>query len=352
MKKIFTIIPSCLLLFIIYRIFINRTQIKPYPYSFTHHPIVDPKILKADILIVGDRSAIGLEDQIGAIQSLKIKDSLKIFNWARKGEGLHRTLHKLKRLPTLPKIVIYMGASEEFFEKKFDLIDREIILDNFSLSSHEMIISLLQIWPILSRIIYTPIETISLNLLKERKISTVERQLMEVSFKIFESEFTDLLDYFYKKNNIPLIILGGIKLNIQPDLKCKTFQDPKLSIPLNKNSFKKKEITLLIEKYEKNPKDPVILHLVGKVFNYLNKPKRAKDYYLKSHLYDCTPRRGHFIFRTLMQKIAKDYNTITIDFHKIIQEQGTLQKDHSPTEKQMKELTKLLRTHITEIYNL
>jgi hypothetical protein len=61
------------------------------------------------------------------------KSSLKVKILAEKGEGLHRTLHRLKMLKALPPIIIYHGGSEELFEKSFLSSEYSAIMENIKI---------------------------------------------------------------------------------------------------------------------------------------------------------------------------------------------------------------------------
>ena len=63
--------------------------------------------------------------------SSNLAEVIKVFNWSRKNEGMHRTLSKIKSLKNLPEIIIYHGGSEEFFEKTFFIKDKKTILAIF-----------------------------------------------------------------------------------------------------------------------------------------------------------------------------------------------------------------------------
>ena len=57
--------------------------------------------------------------------SKDLNEPIKIYNWSKPNEGLHRTISKLKSLKKLPPMVIFHGASQEFFEKKVCCIGKD-----------------------------------------------------------------------------------------------------------------------------------------------------------------------------------------------------------------------------------
>ena len=89
----------------------------PYSYRFkSFEPAGKKEAVLSDILILGDRMGQRLSFYIPA---LKKKRDWNIYNWSETGEGLHRTLNKVRHLSAFPPVVIYHGSVDEFYEKKF-----------------------------------------------------------------------------------------------------------------------------------------------------------------------------------------------------------------------------------------
>ena len=92
------------------------------------------KAEKSSILIVGDRLGVKLAsfmDTLVEETKENLGEPLRVYNWARKGEGLHRTLAKMKFLKRLPDVIVYHGGSEEFFEQRARTTSYRAILNNY-----------------------------------------------------------------------------------------------------------------------------------------------------------------------------------------------------------------------------
>ena len=112
-----------------YHIAQKPTNIFPYPYILDKTEINDLKAAsEANVLIIGDRMALNLHEVMQNLTrqaSPGFSEPLEIYNWGKKNEGLHRSLKKLQTLKKIPELVIYHGASEEYFEKKGGVEEKE-----------------------------------------------------------------------------------------------------------------------------------------------------------------------------------------------------------------------------------
>ena len=76
-------------------------EVLPLPYIIAPEKNIPAEIEKAHILIMGDQLAGKLAEYTDAIidhLSANQKTPLRLFNWARPGESLARTLQKIKSL--------------------------------------------------------------------------------------------------------------------------------------------------------------------------------------------------------------------------------------------------------------
>ena len=136
MKKILILCIAIIILiptiFLGYRYTNNITSEIPYPFR------INPNLHKdietdAPIIIVGDMMAKRLATYTKALSqkiSGDIAKPIKIQSFATDGEGLHRTLDKIKKLKQLPFVVIYLGNLDNNLEKTFNNKDMTDILEN------------------------------------------------------------------------------------------------------------------------------------------------------------------------------------------------------------------------------
>ena len=88
----------------------NPVNITPYPFHIVEDykkqiPIVE----RASVVIVGDQMGHNLNTYLPSLIkdiSSNLAEVIKVFNWSRKNEGMHRTLSKIKSLKNLPEIII------------------------------------------------------------------------------------------------------------------------------------------------------------------------------------------------------------------------------------------------------
>src|SRR5690606_21758355 len=161
------------------------------------------------VLIVGDRMAKNLEPYADALinnASKNMTEPLRLKFLAREGYGLHRTLETLKELPTLPRLVIYYGASQELFELRTHPIQYEDFLTNKQLLANEIVSSTLMAWPDFSRLIYNPYQYFNIRMNEEPKESASigagadKLKQLEMLYQIYEWELDELVRFTKSKN--------------------------------------------------------------------------------------------------------------------------------------------------------
>ncbi len=136
----------------------NPTSVAPYPYSFAENA---QKEVPIDAPIhycwrPNGRQVASFSKIMAAKISENLSRPIKIQSIAAKGEGLHRTLHKIKNLKKLPLIIIYFGGSEERSELKFKTRDIPAIKENIDIFQDDTAQTAMMIWPPLSRISLHP----------------------------------------------------------------------------------------------------------------------------------------------------------------------------------------------------
>ena len=109
----------CAAAFLSYRYTKNPVSQVPRPYIFKES-IIKKNSSNAPILIIGDRLGNRLskyKNMMADTISSNLSKKVEIVSIAMDGEGIHRTLEKIKKLGKLPLITIYIGGSEESYEQ-------------------------------------------------------------------------------------------------------------------------------------------------------------------------------------------------------------------------------------------
>ncbi|MBT7610531.1 MAG: hypothetical protein HN576_12300 [Bacteriovoracaceae bacterium] len=346
------------------------TQIVPYPYILNFSEVDGYKEAEnTNVLIVGDRMGKALNRFLPALitnLSKGLQKPLKIFNWSDEHEGLHRTLAKLKSLKKLPPIIIYHGASEEFYEKKFQVKKRNIILKNFKLYQNDKISSAIMTIPKLSKFIYSNPKHQYLPQIPRKDLtiySSSKKQFrMELIYKIYEHEVNDLIRYTRSKDSNLIFLTTPINLEVEPKEVCKnsTSEDiEQLQDSLYK-TYKQNKLKVIY-----SPAKTLALKTLGNAksqFIYglislsLLKYKEAKLALIKAEAFDCMKWRGSTIFNNIMKSKAKRNNIDLVDFNEIVNinlgRDTIFQDDIYPQHIYYQQIMEILKLKITKAYQL
>lgn len=307
------------------------TQIIPYPYLIKLQREADAnKAESSHVLFVGDRMGAALSRFIPELTkkiSKDLQEPLTLFNWSKDQEGIHRTIAKLKTLKSLPPVVVYHGASQEFFEKKFNLVKKRKILKNFELYNDPKLSTAVMTFPFLSRFIYKPVD---IQVLPEEpnedltKYSPFFKQVrMELTYKLFEYEIEELINYVRSKDSNLLIITTPVNLEVGPKEVCKNAITPsilkmqKIIEDGLKNEQYKSHYNQARELALKSIGNAKSHYLHGMIALNLLKYKESKQSLEKAEAFDCSRWRGSIIFNNIMKKKAERNNIHLIDFNEM-----------------------------------
>jgi hypothetical protein len=304
------------------------TMITPFTYQVSEHVNLGLKQAEsADVLIVGDRMGLYLNNFLNPlVENLNkdLKKELKIYNWSREKEGLHRTFYKLKKLKKLPPVIIYQGGSYEWFDKKYDETEKRKILFNFRQFENEKIISSIITFPFLSKLFYKKVKMYPiLNLDPKQKVNqSTNFDAKELDFLYYKYELNEMVDYIKQNKSNIILITSPLNLLIPPRETCSesttnTIVEVQQEIEdqIKNGDYKNayNSAKLLEKESVANAKTHYLLGITAK---YNNEILAARDALLKATLFDCYNWHGNSVYNSIILQTAIDYQTQVIDFEK------------------------------------
>ena len=309
----------------------NPIRITPYPFNVSENYENQRKIVeRASILIVGDRMGLNLNSYVPELVkslSVNLAEVIKIFNWSQENEGIHRTLARLKSLKNLPEIIIYHGASQEFHEKIFNLKDRDKIFENFKKHDDDRILSLIMAFPILSKIIYKPIDYINLKSLDKNSEALKGKEKLteiEMTYKLYRYQLEEMINFVKEKNSTLILLTTPINLSIPPQKSCEASSNALLRLELEKieKEIKQNQFKLAFQKLELLKKKVMgnarLLYFSGISTQKLGFYRTAEKILQKSAVFDCGTWRGNKVFNNMIRKASSDNDLFLVDFDKIV----------------------------------
>lgn len=315
-----------------FKFYQSKTRIIPYPYqmALTVNKELQSELTRAEkskVLIVGDHMGLQLNAGLKSLEekiNTDLKTNLNFYNWSREKESLPRTIFKLKQLKKFPPIVIYHGASEEFYEKKFHLTERDSIIKNFKLYDDDRILSAIITVPELSRLIYANDQSVVLgDTITKDPTQYLEGQRVlqkELMYKLFEYEFRELVELVKTNNSILISIVSPINLEVPPKEICSE---------VNTNSIIEahQEVSELLKKGEAKEAHTIIKeisnmvvgnaetsYLLGMSALKLGDLQTARTALSFAVSFDCKPERGDPVFNEIIRRESAKLVTFVIDF--------------------------------------
>ncbi|MCY4645075.1 MAG: hypothetical protein OXB88_10695 [Bacteriovoracales bacterium] len=311
------------------------------PYRFTPQTtLLTPQqkdlARKATLLVVGDRRG----ERYGAhLEGLRAKilplfRQMKMVNLSTQGHGLHRTLKKLEELDRLPLLVLFMGAHDEFMEKKFDLRQRPALLKSF-LSSPKaaksvgirMLEKLGTLIPPLAKLLPpSPRWGYDKKIVpKERHPKPGDQQKeLALRFKTYELEIQRLIDLVKSQNSRLILTTAPIPLETPPQNPCANASTPALEKELNLaekqlESGQSKRALLKLESLERTTLAHARLFtLLGKAYLARGKFASAQKNFTKAHGFDCDPRGPSPVLNNIIRLKAQENHVPLVDVDQMV----------------------------------
>lgn len=310
----------------------NPTGLVPLPYSL---PVAKQGLLlEAPVLIVGDRvgARFGLfKENLALGISVGLSKPIKIQTIAKEGFGLHRTLHQLKTLEKWPRVLIYHGGSEEFFESKFITNQIKRVRSNFDLFTNDNAMTAMMLWPFLSRIVYQPIKRVQLNeepslTLKAKYTDMEYQERLELTYRLFEIELNELVSLSRKNKTLLILTTTPINIDVSPQRTCTNAQSAaikkeiKLIRELIKNQDYKGAYSKSKELSVSTIANAQVLYLHGQVAYRNGHRQEAIDSLKKAAAFDCIGWRSNEVFNNIIRKIANKNRVTLFDFAKLVEQ--------------------------------
>lgn len=304
------------------------TQITPLPYSFKQIELDGINSAEdAHVLIVGDRMGVSLNPYLEMInQQLapKLQEPLRIANWSRNGEGLHRTLEKLKNLKNFPSIIVYLGGGQEFEERRFYLEQSAPILKNFQRYQDKKILSAIMTLPVLSRFLYQPHPRVVFEDFnpETKEFSAQDLQLrVSTTLQIYRFEMQELIRLVKNKKSQLVLSTQPINLDIAPKKICENAQTPtqrmeqREIIELLKENRSKEAYARSKDLVENTLGNALNFYLKGQSAKAMGKFQEALGNLQLAIIFDCEQSRPTPLINEMLGQYAKKEDLFFIDFN-------------------------------------
>ena len=308
----------------------------PLPFSFSPATIPLLRTWPAEnpneresvqVLFVGDEFAQEIwkwRDTFNQELSRDLSTPFKLGVLASPDQGLHRLAARLKLMDTLPKIVILMSGGAEAKEPTFNLTDYNLIKSNLKLSQNALSSTLIEFFPVLSRLFYRPtkLQDIPPEIIGFKgKLFDYEYQMSsELTYLLFQIQLEDLTRYLQKQKVQVVLSTLPVRLEEAPHGTCLKAQSPELTTITTQiwsmlKEGRNKDASALLEKLNV-PQNP---SSIGYYLLALSQQKNgdlssAKDNFKLASAYDCRIWRANHTFNTIIRQVALDHDVPLFDF--------------------------------------
>lgn len=310
------------------------TQLYPRPYLFKKDLFSEEltkKVSTEHLVMLGDQKGHALVPYIqNALDELskQLQERLTIYDWTETNEGIHRSYNKLSRLEKLPKILFYQVGTSEFYEKKFDVLDHLVMKANLRTYNDEIKLTAIQALPVLSKFLYQRVNYVLMdeNINKDETAHTsLSRQVqMELVFKLFEDEITQIITEVKQKKGNIVLITNPVNLTLRPRKVCQnaiTEQTENHVRKLKKlaASGDNKSAYSLASKIEKQMMGHAeFFYEFGMAAMAQGKYAEAKNLLYQADAFDCDPQDSTTVFNNITRKVASHFGVPIIDFDNLV----------------------------------
>jgi hypothetical protein len=308
----------------------NETRVYPLPYSVAKGAYPTDNIAEdADVLIIGDQLGVEFNSQVQKLVenlSEKLQKPLSIYNLAAEGEGIHRTMAKIKSMAKLPPIIIYMGGSSEFYEDLYPNDLKKYKL-NYKIFKNDYAQTAVMLFPILSRFIYVPDKVKQLGEKIEAAKNRNDRHFQFVAqstFYFYQEQLMDLIDYMIDKGSTPIIVTHPVNYEAKVNKVCDnavtddiTIEQVDIAKMIESNKVKEAyNRTLILDGISVG--NAQTKYLLGISQITLGKIKKAKSNLTLAKALDCAPKGAHPVINQIQRKVIRERALENIDFDKMV----------------------------------
>ncbi len=312
----------------------------PYPYKMT--PLKKQKI-DANAVWLGSEFSVIAGQYIDNLERRVRQDlpDFRIKDFSRNFLGLHRSLQVLESLEPFPKIIYYMGNSQEASELKFYLPDHKKITKNLNLYSSKEFQKKLKESGFLTNPFEPYQKVIELNDPQVQSLEMKPEQkaaYLSALYSLYEIELKELIRLARENQSKLILVTTPIKLKdsqiencTQPpgDLKIKLLR---LQSFASKGEFEKgyqlgKGLLLKYKGFAE-------LHYVHAVLSEgTDRFKEALDHFNLAQSFNCNLYGAKPVFNNLIRAAAKRYDLAFFDFDQYLQEKFITSSDSLKTNK-------------------
>ncbi len=336
----------------------KRASYYPYPYQWveTLRKAGEDSILedRTNILVIGGGQAFYLKEEIHLLEkeinsSLSKKIALTFL--AHPGNGLHRTLQQIKELNYWPDVIVYLGGSNEFDEKRVILNEIKTIEENQKLfRKNSWYRTILPYVPLLSKILYKDYKLFPLwrepqnnnnSEQNQNRDDKITLRLHALLLDTFQQEYLELISLIRENKTHFISILPAIDWQRPIGRVCSFANNEDLAdaqaiiFRLMENGEYKsayREVQLLLE----GPgQQNALSHFLKAELELIisNSLIEALPSYQMANVLDCAPQGTYFPFYQKLKEMNIEHDIETIDFNETVTSQlgrGKLftKKDH------------------------
>lgn len=315
-----------------YRYASNPLSIYPYPYEKIEVLASEiEEASQADIIILGDSAGGYLMDYMPRFieeTQKKLREPLKVYNWARQGENLAHVLAKVKSLSKMPLLFIYHGGLDELNRRRFDRKNVVTLFKNIKLTKDENFLTTIYSAPIFSRILYWPMDHVKLDpsapTYPLNLPSTIVIKYLEALYSVYKWEATELTDYLKLKDAQLWFVPQAYNLTERPVRVCEATINLEVekALDLANDYIKQKKTkdalkiiqTVLME----NKSHALALHTMGNLLVARGQFEDAKRAYFQSMIYDCGMTRSNPVMLKIAMEQFEKKDFKIIDFNRTV----------------------------------
>ena len=328
----------------------------PLPYKFQQKTtLLSPQQLtssrKSTLLIVGDRHGRYFDKFLPQLRKAlpPLISHLTIANISGEGQGIHRSLKKIKELGQDPKapfppLVLFLGGFDEFYEHKFKKEHYHALLENFRpISTHPWLGELHKVLWAFQKPPFAP-QLYGEKITKARiyQDPVAQQKNLELWFKTYQWELQEMIELVVKAGGHLILTTAPLNLHRPPRQVCGNTTSSLLKQALR--SYKKrlergesKKLARELSAIEKViVGNSEFFSLLGKAHLINGQKDLAKKYLIKSQSFDCAPLYSSPILNNITRLKAREtkyQNSVKLlDFQRMLplSPDDTLVFDRSP----------------------